>query len=367
MLDLILLNNSLQRWMLALLGMGAVLAGVTLWRWVVIHRPPPVLLRTNTFLDDIPLTLAKTISAPIIVLLAAYSGSAVLNLGNELQTGLRAVAIIAALVQVGSWGNALIQRWVARYDERNRATNTANVGSARLLALFGRIGLYSIVLLLILDNIPGVEVTALVASLGIGGVAVALATQNILGDIFASLSIALDKPFVVSDTIMVGDDVGTVEMIGLKTTRLRSLSGEQLIFSNGDLLSSRIRNFARQEQRRVVFSFRVAYSTPPEQLRTIPTMLRAIIEPIEQTRFDRAHLLRFDDLGLLYEVVYHVLTPDFGRYMDIQQQINLALIEQLAAADVSLASLAEPLTADPRTRSSTLSRRRSYRPRADRP
>ena len=342
MLDFVFLDNPLRRWLQALLVMCAVLAVVTLWRWVVTHRMRPLALRTNTFFDDAAIVLAETTAGPLVLLLAAYAGSLLLSFPASAKTAVRSAAIIVALLQAGIWGSALIRRWVTRYDEQNRATNAAGAGTARLVGLLVRIALYSVVLLLILDNIPGVEVTALVASLGIGGVAVALATQNILGDIFASLSIALDKPFVVGDTIAVRDDVGTVEQIGLKTTRLRSLSGEQLVFANGDLLSTRIRNFARQEQRRIVFTFRVPYGTPPALLRAIPEQLRAIITPIEQVRFDRAHLLRLDDLGLLFEVVYFVDTADYLRYMDIQQEINLALLERLEAAGVGFASLAEP-------------------------
>lgn len=349
MLDLVIFENPVRRWLLALLVTAAVLAGVALWRWVVTHRLRPLALRTNTFFDDAATVLAETTAPFLVLLIALYAGSLLLVFPADVKIAARAGAIIVALLQAGIWGSALIRSWVTRYDEQHRASNAAGVGTARLLGLLLRIVLYSLVLLLILDNIPGVEVTALVASLGIGGVAVALATQNILSDIFASLSIALDKPFVVGDTIAVRDDVGTVEQIGLKTTRLRSISGEQLVFANGDLLSTRIRNFARQEQRRVVFTFRVPYGTSPQLLRAIPEQLRAIITPIEQVRFDRAHFMRFDDLGLQFEVVYFLDTPDFNRSMDVQQQINLALLEQLEAAGVGFASLAEPLETAART------------------
>jgi small-conductance mechanosensitive channel len=366
----IFLDNPLRRWLLALLIAVGFVAAVRLWRRIVIRRLSPVVIETGTFFDEVGPVMARTTSLPVTLVIAAFLGSLLLRFPPNLKTAANSAAIIAALIQIAIWGNALIRRWVERYEERNWATNAAGAGTANLVGLFARIGLYSLVVLLILDNIPGVEVTALVASLGIGGVAVALATQNILSDVFASLSIALDKPFVVGDTIAVRDDVGTVEQIGLKTTRLRSIAGEQLIFANGDLLSSRIRNFARQEQRRIVFSFRVLYSTSPAQLRAIPELLRAAIEPIAQARFDRAHLLRFDDLGLLFEVVYHVETADFARYMDIQQQINLAILEQLAEAGIGFASLHEPSqSADGSLPSSELRRRSPDAPPApaDRP
>jgi small-conductance mechanosensitive channel len=349
-LDTILLDNSLRRWLIALLAVAAVLAVVLLWRRLVTHRLRPVVLKTNTFFDDAAVTLAQTTAPPIVVLLALYLGSLLLRVPDGLSDVFNSAAIILLLIQVGLWGNALLKRWVIYYSERNSETNAAGVGTARLVGVLGQLVLLTIVLLLILDNIPGVEITALVAGLGIGGVAVALAVQNILSDLFASLSIAMDKPFVVGDFISVGEDKGTVRQIGLKTTRLESLSGEQLIFSNADLLQSRIRNFKPMEQRRVAFTLRVPYETPPERLRAIPELIRSIIEPIEQVRFDRAHLLRFDDLGLSFEIVYFVLTADFMRYADIQQQINLALIEGLAEQEVSFASLAEPLGAGRRPR-----------------
>jgi small-conductance mechanosensitive channel len=350
LLDLIWLNNSVRRWLLALLVAAAVLAVALLWRRVVLRRLRPMVLRTNTFFDDAAVVMAQTASPLIIVLIAVYAGSLFIRFPAEAKGLARAGAIILLLIQAGLWGRALIRRWVERYSEQNGESNAAGVGTAKLVGILAQLVLFAVVLLLILDNIPGVEITPLVAGLGIGGVAVALAVQNILGDIFASLSIALDKPFVVGDFIIVGDEMGTVQQIGLKTTRVKSLSGEQLVFANGDLLQSRIRNFQRLEERRILFTFRVPYDTPPERLHAIPGLVRGIIEPIERTRFDRAHLLRFDDLGLVYEVVYFVLAPDYLLFTDIQQRINFALIDGLAEQEVSFVSIAEPSKVERRSR-----------------
>jgi len=166
---------------------------------------------------------------------------------------------------------------------------------------------------------------------------VALAVQNILADLFASLSIALDQPFVIGDFIIVGDYLGTVENIGLKTTRVRSLSGEQLIFANNDLLNSRIRNYKRMGERRVVFSFGVTYQTAYDKLKTIPGVVQDIIESYENTRFDRAHFSEFGDFSLAFEVVYFVRSPDYNEYMDIQQGINLALVEHFEQEGIEFA------------------------------
>jgi len=166
---------------------------------------------------------------------------------------------------------------------------------------------------------------------------VALAIQNILGDLFASLTILLDKPFVLKDFLIVGDFLGSVEYIGLKTTRLRSLSGEQIVFSNADLLNSRIRNYGRMFERRVVFTLGVVYQTPRHHLEAIPGMIRAAIEAQERTRFDRAHFKAFGPYSLDFEAVYYVLVADYNAYMDIQQAINLHIHEQFEAQGIEFA------------------------------
>jgi small-conductance mechanosensitive channel len=186
------------------------------------------------------------------------------------------------------------------------------------------------------DNIPGVEVDALIASLGIGSVAVALAVQNILGDLFASLSIALDQPFVVGDFVTVDEYGGTVEHIGLKSTRVRSLTGDQLVFSNSDLLGSRIRNYGRMEERRVSFALGVACDTPYEKLKEIPTIIQEIVESQSHMRFDRAHFKEYGEFSLNFEIVFHVLTPDYSTYMDARQAINLEIYRRFAEEGIEL-------------------------------
>jgi len=188
----------------------------------------------------------------------------------------------------------------------------------------------------VLDNL-GVNITTLVASLGIGGIAVALAVQNILGDLFASLSIVLDKPFVIGDFIIVDKYLGTVEYVGLKTTRLRSLGGEQLVFSNADLLKSRLQNMTRMNRRRAAFTVAVAYDTPTDKLRLIPPLLTEVVKAQEPVTFDRAHFAGMVAPALNFDVVYWVETADFNRYMDIQQEIYLQLMDRFAALGIEFA------------------------------
>jgi small-conductance mechanosensitive channel len=226
---------------------------------------------------------------------------------------------------------------VNRYQSRNLETAADKVTTIRAVSFIARLMIFAIAGVLILDNIPGVQITALIASLGIGGIAIALAVQNILSDLFASLSIVLDKPFVIGDFIIVDSYLGTVEYIGLKTTRVRSLSGEQLIFSNNDLLTSRIRNYKRMAERRVVFSIGVTYQTSYEVLSQIPSWIKEIIDGQDAARFDRAHFQGYGDFALQFEIVYYVLDADYNRYMDLQQRINLEIYRRFEEAGVSFA------------------------------
>ena len=188
----------------------------------------------------------------------------------------------------------------------------------------------------LLDNL-GFNISAIVAGLGIGGVAVALAASAILGDLFAYVSITLDRPFQLGDFLIVGDFLGSVEHIGIKTTRLRSLGGEQLVFSNKDLTDSRIKNYKRMETRRVLFKLGVTYDTTLDKMKIIPDLIKEIIEKVPDTRFDRAHFSSFGDFNLVVEIVYHVLSGDYNKYMDIQQQLNLAIKEEFEKRNIEFA------------------------------
>jgi small-conductance mechanosensitive channel len=248
----------------------------------------------------------------------------------------RTILILTLILQSAIWGNGLIGYFLGRMARSRMGGDAAGTTTVAALGFVSKIVLWSVVLLLALENL-GFDVTALVAGLGVTGIAVALALQNILGDLFASLSIVLDRPFLIGDFIVVDAMQGTVEHIGLKTTRVRSLSGEQIIFSNMDLLKSRVRNFKRMQERRVAFNFGVDYQTSESQLASIPGILREIITSQGDTRFDRAHFQALGELALTFEVVYFVTTPDYVRFMDIQQAINLALLRRFREAGIALA------------------------------
>lgn len=205
-----------------------------------------------------------------------------------------------------------------------------------------KVMIWALGFIFLLDNL-GFQISAVVAGLGIGGIAVALAAQALLGDLFSYVAIVFDKPFEIGDFIIIGEQLGTIEHIGIKTTRIRSLSGEQLIIANSDLTNSRIHNYKRMAERRVLFRFRIMPNTPSQQLQVIPAIVQNIIENIEHTVFDRAHFSSFGEYSLDFEVVYYVVGNDYKKYMDIQQTINLALKKELEQRNIEFAYLPRAL------------------------
>lgn len=333
-LDLTFFNNTLRLWLLALIAVVGTAVLVQLSKRLLLRRFRNLARRTNTNLDDMIILLVEKINNVVINFLSVYIGILVLIVPATTMQWISAIAFSIFLIQVGIWGDALVYFWLVRRQREQLEEHAGRATTLNAVSFVVRLLLFAILILLALDNMPGVEVTALLTGLGIGGVAVALAVQNILGDLFASLSIALDKPFVIGDFIVVGDYKGTVKQVGLKTTRVRSLWGEELIFANSDLLESRIRNYKDMQERRVSFKIGVAADTTPAQLRQIPQMIADVIQSLEQTRFDRAHFSNLGEYSLDFEIVYYVLSPDYSIYMDIQQKINLTLLEQFAAAGI---------------------------------
>lgn len=274
---------------------------------------------------------------PFLLALSMLIGLGQLDLSPHREKWLQYAWIIVLVTQIGLWGTRIITVAAEHAFVRQRDTNPSAATHLMLGALVARIVLWSITLLVMLDNL-GFNISTLMASLGIGGIAVALAVQNILGDVFSSVSIALDKPFVIGDFIVVDAFMGTVEYIGMKTTRLRSLGGEQIIFSNTELLKNRIRNYKRMQERRVLFEFGIAYETDIEDVERIPALLHDIVTAdAAAVRFDRVHFKSYGDSALMFEVVYYVLDPDYNKYMDIQQKINLAMLRQFRERNIAFA------------------------------
>ncbi|SDM07175.1 Small-conductance mechanosensitive channel [Oryzisolibacter propanilivorax] len=273
----------------------------------------------------------------LILLAALLVGLGFLDLPDRWHNRVSQLWFIAVALQIGLWGSRAIAVVVERYRAHHGNTGPNQVSaSGTLMSWALRTLLWVTVLLSILANL-GVNITAFIASLGVGGVAVALAVQNILADLFASMAIAVDKPFEVGDFIVVGGVAGTVQKVGVKTTRIKALSGEQVVMGNTDLLKQTINNYRVMRERRIVFAFSIAQSTPPEKAAAVSQAVAEIIQGVPQVRFDRAHFKGFGASSLDYEVVYIVEDPGYNLYMDIQQRINLELLGRLQVLDVQLA------------------------------
>lgn len=331
------LDNSIRQWTIAV---GVALAAfllLLLIRFLLVGRLSELAKRTTTEVDDILVELVARTKPYFLAAAALVFGSHFLLLPPTLDRYFDATFALVLLIQCGLWSSAAVDLWVQRQAGMKAArSDAASVTTIRALGIGAKLMLWVIVFITALDKF-GVNVTTLVTGLGIGGVAIALAVQNVLGDLFAALSIVFDKPFDVGDSIAVDQMQGTVERIGLKTTRLRSVSGEQIIISNSELLKSRIRNFKRQLDRRVVFTTDVVCDTAPETVARIPGMIRELVSTQQPVRFERCHFTQYTDSALRIETVYYVLDADYTRYLDIQQTINLELLRRLKAEKIDLA------------------------------
>ena len=334
----LIIANPLENWGYALLAIAASMLVLHTVRRIALARLTAVAARTDNDVDDLFVELLTVTRVLLGAAIAVYIATRFLTLPDALATGVNRLFVGLLLLQAGFWANRGFDFWLRRrFSVTEQGDPGARAMTRSLLSFIGRVVLWALVLLLILDNL-GLDVTALIASLGIGGIAVALAVQNILSDLFASASIAIDQPFVIGDFVIVDDLMGTVEHVGLKTTRVRSLSGEQIIFSNNDLLKSRIRNYKRMQERRIAFQIGVTYDTPAVRLEQIPGLIRAAIEAQQdKVRFDRAHFKGFGASSLDFEAVYIVLSADFNVYMDVQQAINLQLVRAFAERDIEFA------------------------------
>lgn len=290
---------------------------------------------------ELPMAVASKTSGAFILIACLFAGSMLLKVPPELRGQAWTLVKLVGFWQLGVWGTAAIVTWLLARRQAAGADRAA-IGSLGIIGFVMRVVVWALILLLALDNL-GVDVTALVAGLGVGGIAVALAVQNVLGDLFASLSITLDRPFEIGDFIIVGEYLGSVEQIGVKSTRLRSLGGEQIIMSNADLLGSRVRNYGRMNERRVVFSLSVTYETPREKLKNIPSIIKQCVERREAARFDRSHFAKYGDFALSFETVYYVRSPDYNAFMDIQQAIYFDIHEAFEREQIEFAYLPQRL------------------------
>ena len=331
------LGNTVRDYLISAAAFFGVLTGLPIGKALVLRHLRALSERTANDFDDLLHDLLGRIVGPFVYLFTAlYLGTLLLTLPESLGGLLQGLFVIFLTIKGAQVLQGITAYGIRKWAEQTAKEDPTSAAMLKNMTWVVRLLIWAATLLFIFDNL-GVNITAFVASLGIGGVAVALAAQSVLGDAFSSFAIFMDKPFQVGDFIIVGDLLGTVEHVGFKTTRIRSLGGEQLIFSNSDLTSSRIKNYKRMRERRIVFSVGVVYQTPVETVKAISPMIKRVVEEHEHARFDRAHFKSFGDFALIYEVVFYVLRPDYNTYMDVQQSINVRLIEEFQQAGIEFA------------------------------
>ncbi len=289
---------------------------------------------TSNFITFLNSTINNTV-IPLLYLTTFYLAFNFIELQDKIFRYIKVLFIILATFFILKFIVNLIS-FLIEFYLINKSKDASKIKNLKGILIILKVIIWGLGFILILDNL-GYKISAVLAGLGIGGIAVALAAQTILGDLFSYFIIIFDKPFEIGDFIIVGDAMGTVETIGIKTTRIRSISGEELIFSNSDLTNSRVKNFKRMYSRRVVFKIGVTYDTPLEKLKQIPDIIKNIILSIKDTKFDRAHFLSYGDFALIYEIVYFVNDSDYNKYMDIQQEINLKLYEEFSKLNINFA------------------------------
>jgi small-conductance mechanosensitive channel len=329
------LNNTVRDWVIALAIIVGLLLLIRLFRSILLVRIKAWSARTASTIDDFAVRIIERSILPLLYLASVYSGISYLAFAPRVERIIHVAFLVAGTFFVLRLVSAFIHFGLYRLI-RNHDNKESREKQLRGILILVNLVVWVIGLVFLLDNL-GYDITAVITGLGIGGIAIALASQVILGDLFSYFVIFFDRPFEIGDFITVDDKMGTVEYIGIKTTRVRALSGEQLIFSNTNLTNSRVHNFKRLLTRRIQFSIGVVYETPPDKLRRIPEMVRDIILSHENLKYDRGHFAAFENFSLRFEFVYFVESPDYNLYMDRQQSIYMAIFEAFEKEKIAFA------------------------------
>ncbi len=333
----ILANNSLTDYLLALVVFIVMISVLRVFKYVIIHRLKKLFAKTKTEIDDLLIRVIDSIGWPFYAFLSVYIAVRFIFLPDIIMTILYYILIILITYYVIRGAHVIIDfsthRFVREREKQKKKVDTSVVD------LLGKVlkGLLWLFALLFLLASFGYNITPAVAGLGVGGIVIGFALQSVLGDIFASFSIYFDKPFELGDFIVIGDDMGVVKKIGIKTTRIKTLRGEELVISNKELTESRIHNYKKMEKRRIAFSFGVIYDTPTKKLKKIPSIVKSIVDKVKLADIDRVHFKEFGDFSLNFEVVYYLNTRDYTEYMDTQQQINLEIKERFEKEGIEMA------------------------------
>ncbi|MBL7091998.1 MAG: mechanosensitive ion channel family protein [Candidatus Omnitrophica bacterium] len=317
--------------LLLLIGFGVI----KIFQRFILKRLKVWAEKTATTLDDFLVKVIQSVLLPLAYFGAFYLSVTTLNLNPLLKRIIDITGMAILTLFTARLATALVGYGFNVYRAKRGKDISLERSLNGILKVIKTV-VWALAIIFFLDNL-GFKISAVIAGLGIGGIAVALAAQAILGDLFSYFAILFDRPFEVGDFIILGDYLGTIEHIGIKTTRIRSLSGEQLVLSNTDLTKSRLRNYKRMGKRRVVFKIGVTYQTPLDELKTIPGIIENIIKGIKDAAFDRAHFFSYGDFSLIFETVYYVMSRDYNKYMDTQQEINFAIKKEFEARSIEFA------------------------------
>ncbi|MDD3297233.1 MAG: mechanosensitive ion channel family protein [Candidatus Omnitrophica bacterium] len=328
-------NNSVSAYLLAGVIMLSGFIGVKIFRKYLLGRLTKMALKTANTLDDFLVKILDKLMLPFLHFVVIYLAIKTLNLNPYLVRAVNVLSMAFVTVFFSRFILELITYAFLSYWSRN-AKNLDLEHSLNGILKVIKFIVWSLAAVFFLDNL-GFKISTVIAGLGIGGIAIALAAQAVLKDLFSYFSIIFDRPFEVGDFIIIDDLLGSVEHVGIKTTRIRSLSGEQLVFSNSDLTDSRLRNYKRMGKRRVSFKLGVVYDTSLDKLKAIPGVIKEIITGVQDTVFDRAHFFTYGDFSLVFEIVYYVLGSDYNKYMDIQQAINIKIKEEFQNRSIEFA------------------------------
>ncbi len=336
-LERIFLGNTVADWLEASLYFIGTLFLLALIKLIFDVRRKKDAEQINYTAGLLIRTLVRRFSWITVLVIGANVSRTILFIPERYLLWIRAVNMMTLFFQLGLWFDAVILMLTNFQINKKKQDANTSTASIRLLGLIGRILLWIVMVLMMLDNVPGIQITSLIASLGVTGIAVALAVQSMLGDLFASITIALDQPFKVGDFIEVDDKSGTVEKIGLRSTKLRAISGEVIIVSNRTILDTWVRNYQAMVHRRVGFDLKINYDTPYALLNGIPDLLKKIIESFENAHFERVTFKAYADTGLIFEVVYFIGTKDFNTYMDLCHNINLTIFKRFEDEGITFA------------------------------
>jgi len=329
-LDYVFYYNSIEQYIIAAAIFFMGIAVLHIFKYSFLHKARKIAARTPTKLDD-SLVEAVDVNWPFLFFLSLYLALKFIFLPQTIFKYVNDVMLIIVTYYLVR----AVCKFIEYFIERNTKEDS-DAAALEIISILAKAAVWIIAVIFIISNL-GYNISTLLAGLGIGGIAIAFALQNVLADIFASIAIYIDKPFRIGDFIIVGTDMGTVQKVGIKSTRIKTLEGQELVVSNRELTETRVNNYGTMKRRRVATKIGVTYQTASKKLKAIPGMISEIVEKVELATFDRAHWKDYGDSALIFEFVYYVESPDYNTYMDVQQEINQKIFERFAKQKIEFA------------------------------